>query len=184
MNNLWFVSDTHWGHKNIIKYSNRPFESVEEMDEALIKNWNSKVKPNDEVWHLGDFSFHKEGMTEGIIKRLNGRINFVRGNHDEIMPNLYKYFKSVQDYKEIRVDGQKIVLCHFPMLTWNKAHRGAWMLHGHSHGSVNYLNVGTTRLDVGVDNFKYTPVSYEEVRDLLKDIEYTPVDHHTTVTPR
>jgi calcineurin-like phosphoesterase family protein len=181
MRQIWFTSDTHFGHKNIIKYSNRPFESVEEMDEAMIKNWNDRVRPNDEIYHLGDFAFHRAEQIKNILGRLNGKIFFIRGNHDEAFDkerNLQGRFASVQDYKEIKIDGQKIVLCHFPLLTWNKAHRGAWHLHGHCHGSLNHLNVGTTRIDIGVDNFNYTPVSFDEIKSKLKDVQYTPVDHH------
>jgi calcineurin-like phosphoesterase family protein len=178
MSKIWFTSDTHFGHKNIITYSNRPFKSVEHMDESMMARWNKKVAPEDEVWHLGDFAFHKEAKVESILRRLNGHKHFIRGNHDEIMPNLYKYFESVQDYKELRIEGQKIVLMHFPLLTWNKGHRGAWHLHGHCHGSINHLNEGITRIDVGVDNFDYAPVSYEELHRMLKGRKYLPVDHH------
>lgn len=177
----WFTSDMHVFHKNITKYSGRPYDSVEEMTEELIKNWNFRVKPKDEVWNLGDFSFGNHEQTKHLIARLNGQHHFIFGNHDQIIEknkDLQYMFRSIQHYKEIKIDGQKIVLCHFPLLTWNKAHRGAWMLHGHCHGSVNYLNVGTTRIDVGVDNFNYRPVSFEEIRHKLKDCSYTPVDHH------
>ena len=184
MSNVFFTSDTHFGHKNIIKYSNRPFADIAEMDEAMVKNWNAKVGANDEVWHLGDLAFHKAGAIRGILSRLNGKIHFVRGNHDEVLPEIADRFTTVQDYKELKIDGQKIILCHFPLLTWNKAHRGAWHFHGHCHGSVNHLNVGSTRIDVGVDNFNYTPVSFDELRTLLKDKVYTPVDHHSPQNPR
>jgi|SRR6476620_5889714 len=179
---LFFTSDTHFGHNNIIKYSNRPFKSTEEMDEAIIRNWNGVVKPNDEIWHLGDFAFATGNRIESILKRLNGRKHFIWGNHDQTFKkekNLLSYFESVRDYKEINYNNQKIVLIHYPLLTWNKGHRGAWHLHGHCHGSVNYLNEKTTRIDVGVDNFNYTPVSFEEVKAIMDKRTYDAVDHHT-----
>lgn len=175
---IWFTSDTHFGHKNIIKYSNRPFDDVEEMNETLIKNWNERVSPKDQIWHLGDFAFLRKEATDQILKRLNGHKHFIRGNHDEIMPELEHHFESVQDYKELRIDGQKIMLFHFPIYSWNKAHRGSWHLHGHCHGNINYANEGNTRIDVGVDCFNYAPVSFEEVREIMKTREFTVVDHH------
>lgn len=175
MSNIFFTSDTHFGHANIIKYSNRPFTSADYMDEVMITKWNDVVKQNDIVYHLGDVSFRNEQATKVILARLNGKINFLRGNHDRVMDKLYYIYGGVKDYAEIRMDNQKIVLCHYPLLTWNGAYKGSWMLHGHCHGSVNYMNNDTSRLDVGVDNFNYTPVSFEEIRQLMKDKNYTAV---------
>jgi calcineurin-like phosphoesterase family protein len=179
MNNIFFTSDTHFGHKNIIEYSERPFRDVNEMDEAMINNWNNTVKSTDEVWHLGDFAFATDDRVVSIIKRLNGTINFIKGNHDKTTWRRRNLFNSAQDYREIDVGNQKIVMCHYPILSWNKAHRGSWMLHGHCHGSVNYANADTTRLDVGVDNFVYTPVSFEEVKVIMSKRTFKNVDHHT-----
>lgn len=179
MSNIFFTSDTHFGHANIIKYSERPFRDTQEMDEAMISNWNSVVSQKDEVWHLGDFAFATDDRVVSIIKRLNGTINFIKGNHDKTTWRKRNLFNSAQDYKEIEFDGQKIVMCHYPLLSWNKGHRGSWMLHGHCHGSINYLNVDTKRIDVGVDNFDYTPVSFQEVKVLMDTKNYKEVDHHT-----
>lgn len=179
---IYFTSDTHFWHSNVIKYSNRPFDNIEQMNDVLIKNWNSVVKPEDQIWHLGDFSFANQEKTKEIFSRLNGKINLVFGNHDQTLKKianfkLYNYVESYQDYKELRVNNQLYVLMHYPLLSWNKGHYGSYHLHGHSHGTLNHLNT-ETRLDVGVDNFNYTPVSIEEVNNILKDKKFIPIDHH------
>jgi len=79
---IYFTADTHLGHKNVIEYSTRPFINAEEMDEVLIKNWNSLVQPCDEVYHLGDFSFHKPAKTAALLNKLNGQKYLIQGNHD------------------------------------------------------------------------------------------------------
>lgn len=181
MSNLFFTSDTHFGHANVIKYSNRPFNNKDEMDEAIIENWNNAVSDKDIIYHLGDFSFRDYNQTKNILRRLKGHKHFLFGNHDQVFKknkDLFGFFESVSDYKEIKWNDRKIVLIHYPLLTWNKGHHGAFHLHGHCHGSVNHLNRGTTRVDVGVDNFNYTPVSVDTIEDLFKNVEYKPVDHH------
>lgn len=182
MSNLYFSSDSHYFHTNILKYSERPFEDVQEMNQALIDNWNKKVKPQDQVWHLGDFSFGNAEETKNILRQLNGHKHFVKGNHDQVFEknkNLYGYFESVQDYKELKWDNQKLVMCHFPILSWAGAHRGSWMVAGHTHGSIEYLNKNTTRVDVGVDVWNYSPVSFEELKEHMKQKTYNAVDHYT-----
>ena len=175
---MFFTSDTHFWHKNICLHANRPFESVEDMHEALIHNWNKTVGVRDEIYHLGDFSFGNEANTREVLNRLNGKIRLLLGNHDEIIPKVADCFESIDSYKEINHNKQKIVLCHYPLLTWNKAHRGSLMLHGHCHNNVNYLNDLTTRLDVGTDNFNYTPVHIDEAVRILSERQYGAIDHH------
>lgn len=179
---IYFISDTHFGHSNIIKYCNRPFSSIEEMDECLIDNWNSVVKDKDEIYHLGDFSLSKnKEYLKSIVKRLKGKKHLVKGNHDYLKDGEYCSlgFQSVQYYKELKWNKRKFCLMHFPLLSWNKMHRGSYMVHGHCHGTINHLNLGITRIDVGVDNFNYTPVSIEEVENLLKDNKPSVVNHHS-----
>lgn len=179
---IWFTSDTHWGHANIIKYSNRPFSSREEMDEMLIKNWNDLVQPSDVIYHMGDFSFHQAEKTLSILKRLNGQKHMVKGNHDKhaILKPCYDSFVWVKDYAETVIDKQLIVMCHFPFLTWNKSHHGSWNLHGHCHGSLPE-DPHSRRLDVGVDCHDYRPISFEQVRAIMAKKIFRPVDHHGNV---
>jgi len=185
MPNTFFTSDPHYGHKNIIKYSNRPFEDVIQMNEALIANFNAVVQPDDTVWMQGDISFMAPDRTERVLKRLNGHKHLIFGNHDKTLrknPELLAHFESVQEFKEIDINvkgkAYHIVLCHYPLLTWNRAHHGSFMLHGHCHGNVNHLNEKTARLDVGVDVHNYFPVSIEQVIKIMEKKQYEVIDHH------
>lgn len=185
---IYFVSDTHFGHENAIRYCQRPWESVDEMDNALIHCWNSIVKPEDQVYHLGDFAFHKKDKAASILERLNGQIFLVRGNHDH--KDIRKLpFAWVKDYYEVKVDDEEmdvtqiIALCHYPIESWNKRHHGAWHLHGHCHGSLPSPD-WQARLDVGVDcnHMNFCPISYEEVKFHMTRKVFKPIDHHTEKT--
>lgn len=168
---IYFTSDTHFGHHNIIKYCDRPFKDVDHMNEEMIKRWNGTVKPNDEVWHLGDFCMGKRTYPKIWLPRLNGKINFIRGNHDPYVHD--QGFASVQDYKELNWNNQKIVLFHYPMRSWNGMHKGSWHLFGHVHGNLT-TNKGRKTLedclavDVGSDCFDWKPVSIEEIAKIMK----------------
>lgn len=179
---VFFTSDTHFGHENVIKYSNRPFNNKDEMDRAMIENWNSRVGPNDLVYHLGDVFFHKEDRALSIIKQLNGQKFLVYGNHDKTIKRseaLKSQFVQTCDYHEISIEGQDIVLCHYPMLTWNKSSHGSWHLHGHCHHNLKYP-FKMKILDVGVDGpeYNYSPLSFNDVSKRLKSIEPEFPDHH------
>jgi calcineurin-like phosphoesterase family protein len=175
---LWFTADTHFGHTNIIKYSGRPYDNVEEMDEALIANWNARVHPGDIVYHLGDFAFKaKNNAIEEYIERLNGNIFLIFGNHDHKRAQKAKGFIWTGYYHQIKIQGQRIVLCHYAMRHWNQQHRGAWQLHGHAHGSLPDIPT-LKQFDVGVDCWDYKPLSFEEVRAQMDTYTRKAVDHH------
>lgn len=180
MPNVYFTSDQHYGHTNIIQYSKRPFDDIIEMRETFVTNYNSAVQPNDTVYHLGDFAFLKVDEAVKILKRLNGNKYLIFGNHDKRLrkePDFLKHWGWTKDLAEITVNEQKIVLCHYAMLTWNGSHRGSWNLHGHSHGSLPEDKF-TKRLDVGVDCHSYYPISFNEVKITMDKKEFKPVDHH------
>lgn len=179
---IYFTSDTHFGHKNILKYTKREGSNIEEMDENLIYKWNSAVGHKDTVYHLGDFSFYGTSRTLDIIKRLNGSIVLIRGNHDGVVKSeVAKRFEFIKDYYELRVTEngihQKVVLCHYPFFSWHNMHMGAWHLHGHSHGSVPF-QANLPRLDVGVDVHDGYPVSYDAIKALMFCVKFEPTDHH------
>jgi calcineurin-like phosphoesterase family protein len=167
--NTWFSSDWHLFHTNIIKLSNRPFNSIEEMNEEIVKNWNAKVGKNDICFFLGDLGFPRNAKTyhelESIVRSLNGKeIHFIRGNHDKDLKGATKaLFSSFLDYMEVEIDGQFIVMSHYPMLTFNKSFYGSWMLHGHCHGNLPEDSL-SKRIDVGIDCWNYSPVSFEELK--------------------
>lgn len=182
---LWFTSDQHYFHDKIRFYSKRPFLSVEDMNEALIKNWNAVVKPNDEVWDLGDFSFGDYEKTVSVLKRLNGRHNFVMGNHDKVITkNKEELLKSgllisIQDYKEIKYENKTLILFHFPIKSWNKKHHGSIHCFGHVHSSMPAF---AKSVDVGIDNkeitSEYRPISFDELVEFMDKREDIVVDHH------
>jgi calcineurin-like phosphoesterase family protein len=181
MSEVWFTSDTHFGHANILDFCNRPFSTVQEMNEALVENWNSVIGKGDRIYHLGDVAWLgkdlKQDEASKYLHALKGDKYLIKGNHDS-PPILKMGWNQIYDYKEIKIEGQHIVMSHFPMLTWHRAHKGSWMLHGHCHGGVNELNADSPRLDVGSDNFDYTPINFSQIKELFQNVDYTPVDHH------
>ena len=179
---IWFVSDTHYSHLNIIKYCNRPFGSVEEMNEALVNNWNSVVKPDDHVYHLGDFCFGNVEKWNWCLEpgRLNGHIHLILGNHDPERVfrdgTLIERFDSIDYQKILIIDGWTVILNHFPFLSFsNNFDHKVIGLSGHTHvgqlsssvESYDKLNAmyKPNQYDVGVDNNNFTPVSWVEVKN-------------------
>jgi calcineurin-like phosphoesterase family protein len=160
---IFFTSDTHFDHYNIIKHSHRPFISANDMNQGLIDRWNSKVSHNDTVYHLGDFAFGRKitvGRIKELLNQLNGTIKFCYGNHDNI-----KLFNKIgvdgKDLRTIKYENKTIVLYHYAMRVWNKSHFGSWHLYGHSHGSLPEAD--SLSFDVGVDANNYYPLSFDEV---------------------
>lgn len=186
MGRVWFSSDHHFGHKNILDYSGRPWENVDDMNAGLIERWNSRIAPGDAVYHLGDFCLTKKlDLVDEWLGQLNGEIRLVKGNHDLWTRNSHKLqnshkIKWIRDYAErtFTVDGikHKLILMHFPLLFWHGSHYGSIHLHGHSHGGANDLNIGLRRMDIGVDCQDWYPVSLDEVVEKLGDLEVNP--HH------
>lgn len=171
----FFTSDEHYHHNNIIRFCNRPFTSSEEMNEYLIDKFNSKVSKSDVTYHLGDFTLeHHPDEALAVLKKLNGKHYFLKGNHDTWLKTNVTNPKiiGISDYHEFRKDKLLFVLSHYPMLSWNCSHHGSTMLHGHCHSKINHTNLGTKRLDVGVDSAKlilgdYVPFEFNEINDLL-----------------
>lgn len=180
----FFTSDTHWKHKNVIKYSNRPFSSIEEMDEELIRRWNAKVPQDAYVYHLGDLSFGNSASIRELLGRLNGKIRFFPGNHDKAiiknkgLQELFDWCRPFSFHEAKVPNGPKLVMCHYAFDVWNKHHHGAWMLHGHSHGSLP--RGGRIRMDVGVDcHPNYEPFSFREIEEQLSGLQPAVLDHHS-----
>ena len=177
---IFFTSDSHFGHTRILEYSSRPFSSIEEHDETLIKNWNRTVGQRTVVYHLGDFCLGTPTHAKNVLRRLNGQIHLVYGNHDSRLMKDKEFlhmFSWHGHYKEISHENQKIILFHFPIESWNKRHYDSWHLFGHSHGSLPVAD-WDKKLDVGVDVWNYAPVSFEEVKEKMDKKQTKPVDHH------
>ena len=168
---IFFSADTHFGHANIIRFCSRPFGTVEEMDEALVANWNSRVGGNDTVYFLGDlFLRASDDRVRDILGRLKGRKHLVIGNHDSSWMKgdlLDRHFVEVANYLDVSVGGRHLVMCHYPMLCWGGEGR-SWMLHGHIHNNrhMDYwplLQVRERILNAGVEINGYAPVTFEEL---------------------
>ena len=173
MEKIFFTADTHFGHKKIIKYSNRPFASVEEMDRVMIDRWNEQVSDVDIVYHLGDVGLCPPKKLMPLLQELNGRICLIRGTHEASAEACSDRFDWIKDYHELEVDdpdaygGKRcIVLFHYAMRVWNASHHGAWSLYGHTHGDLEDLP-DSLSFDVGVDSHDFRPISYEEVKAIM-----------------
>ena len=166
---LFFTSDTHFGHANTINYCHRPFNNVDEMDEALIANWNSVVSNDDIIYHLGDFAWRNKKKAREIVSRLNGRKFLCRGSHDGRTSKLAGFFEDVQDSFLIAVNGrQYIFMSHCLHKVWPKSHYGSWHLFGHSHGNMDaYAEREGKLLDVGVDSHNFRPWSLQEIAQVM-----------------
>ena len=134
--NIYYISDLHFQHTNIIKFDNRPFSSVGEMDNILISNWNNKVSNKDRVFILGDFCWGKETDWLYYLPKLNGIKTLIKGNHDlrQMSTTCRKFFVDIKDYKEIKDKGRTIIMSHYPILCYKHSyHDDTYMLFGHVH---------------------------------------------------
>jgi calcineurin-like phosphoesterase family protein len=156
----WFIADLHFGHSNIVKYCNRPFKDVMEMDDTIINNWNSVVNSQDTVYVIGDFCF---GNASYYIEKLKGNKVFLAGSHDK---DLYKLGLIKHEIWNLKEENETIILCHYCMRVWHKSHFNSWHLFGHSHGRL--VPEGKS-MDVGVDCNNFYPISLDRIREIMKD---------------
>jgi calcineurin-like phosphoesterase family protein len=172
---VFFTSDTHFWHEHVINFSKRPFNSIEEMNEALITLWNETVGSDDVIYHLGDFGFCGQEKFTDIISRLNGKKYLILGNHDikNIKKSWTEHFENIAMMAQIKVEGQLVYLSHFPLYTWGGLYRKdpIWHFYGHVHtkdGIITnrdaWLKPNRYQYDVGVDNNNYCPVSFNEIK--------------------
>jgi len=192
---LYFTSDPHFGHKNIIHFCERPFESVEEMNAKLIDNWNSVIKEDDLCFILGDFSMWGKQSWDNLLSRMIGRKILILGNHDKLKNVPVERFELVTDgFLNINVidpdtkfHEQLITLCHYAMLSWYQSHRGAWQLFGHWHNkkilapTENNENILEANLEVS-DYVKEEFIYMERIRSTQYDVgvdgnDFTPISY-------
>ena len=167
---VFFTSDTHFGHEPILRLGNRPFDTIEAWDEAMINFWNERVGPDDTVYHLGDFCYRNKKPLAEYRRALNGTIHLIIGNHDTLSEEDTALFASTSLISEINVNGRLIILCHYPMREWNRCWRGSWHLFGHVHGRLNHAPHGYSH-DVGVDANDYRPMSFEDIAAIFETRE-------------
>ncbi|MFA5572288.1 MAG: metallophosphoesterase [Candidatus Bathyarchaeia archaeon] len=168
--NSFFTTDTHLSHQNIIKYCNRPFSTVEEMDETIIANINGVVSKNDLLYHLGDFAWGSPNHIIQLRHRIKCKIILILGNHDKLIrkqTQLQRLFTDVYDIYTPVISGIQFVLCHYCMRIWPSRHHGAKHLFGHSHGTL-IIPEGEACMDVGVDTNDFKPYSLDEIMTTLK----------------
>ncbi len=200
MSTVWFTSDTHFGHANICKGcstwedkdSCRDFATTEDHDNQIIDNINKLVKPADILYHLGDFGFgfNKVERFKEIRNLIKCEtIYLILGNHDHVFDSHSKYseelktlFKKIYHLLYKSINKQNIVMCHYAMRTWPWQGQGSWQLYGHSHSNLPDLTDQLT-LDVGLDTYlynhvKYTPYSFDELKQIMSTKSFKKVDHH------
>lgn len=174
-NQVFFTSDTHFWHKNIIRICNRPFKDVDDMNDQLVENWNKVVTNDSHIFHLGDFALGGTKAWNDILDRLNGKIHLVMGNHDyqNIRAIPVDRFASIDDMVQIQIveEDKFLTMCHYPLLTWGGYERGVWDLYGHNHTSPTHPMMGSKpeQYDVGVEQNNYTPLSYQQVKDIINE---------------
>jgi calcineurin-like phosphoesterase family protein len=174
--NLWFISDTHFGHENIIKYQNRPFAHAEDMDEAMIANWNKAVAPSDHIYHLGDVTMLRGGKPQqdkfcAIMARLNGHKRLLMGNHDHFPVEVYLRAGFEKIYGTWR-GISNILLSHIPVHPHSLGTSCA-NVHGHIHANPAYPAVvwedkhgrphRTPYINISVEHTDYCPISLEDL---------------------
>lgn len=185
---VFFTSDTHFGHQNILQYAQRPFTNVKEMDEVLIANWNQTVPTDGTVYHLGDFAFGDAERVAEIVGQLNGTIVFIRGNHDRNIVHS-NIFSETYDQHALLVEGQRILLNHYPMLCYAGTYSSSkptWQLFGHLHLKAGGSGADFCRAehcfpyqyDVGVDLNNYAPIGWKQLRERI----LFQIQHKTNVT--
>jgi len=191
MGKIFFTSDQHFGHGNIIQYCSRPFSSTKEMDDTLIANHNKVVKQYDEVYMLGDFTLDSLSKAKEYFSRLNGNLFIIANvwHHDKrwIKPLLHSllnrqgfvrcparidsangYVDLLQPIRVLKIDNQVVVLSHYPQKYWDRKHHGSWHLHGHSHGKRMFDGYSEDlMMDVGVDANNFTPIEWQDVKKIF-----------------
>jgi len=173
---VFFTADLHFGHNEIIKFCDRPFENVSEMNRALINNWNSRVNNDDHVYIAGDLFYGGRNAAAvndaiEIIKKLNGILHLTTGNHDlPYLKNMdYHYlFADVDQLRYLKHENEQIILCHYPVAEWSGFFRGFWHIYGHIHNAKNaafmHMRNLEKALNAGVDICNFMPVTFDELK--------------------
>ncbi len=179
LSNTWFISDTHFNHKNIIEYCDRPFSGVEEMDQEMIQKWNARIAPSDVVYHLGDFCMGETSTIEKIVPLLNGEIHLIKGNHDHKkrltiynqQPNIVEIMDLTQVYTDEKI---VFVLCHYPITNGElfeqivENNREIYVIHGHTHDQGYFFDSDLNVFNVCVDHTNFYPINLNELISIIR----------------
>ncbi len=165
-----YISDLHFGHKNVIGFDHRPFWDVDEMDHTMIQLWNSRVFEDDDVYIIGDFCYRARKTPDWYLRQLKGHKHLIVGNHDIATlkcENALKYLESVDNMTHVSDGDKQIVLCHYPMAEWYKSRHGSWLIYGHIHGARNetyaFMKTREYALNAAACINNYTPASINEL---------------------
>ncbi len=172
MTQVWFTSDWHLDHKNMIGFLNRPFDpyDIDHMNDSIIRRFNLVVEDTDKVYFLGDFAFTRDlQRVRSFLRRMNGDWTFIAGNHDEQygLLQVFKQFGDVHKRLGITCEGKHITLSHYAMFQHNRSHHNSWQLYGHHHEDISHLIQGK-KMNVCVDVNNFRPVSFYEVVDYME----------------
>lgn len=167
----FYISDLHFGHKNIIGYDNRPFFTVDEMDKTLIQNWNNRVTNSDTVYILGDVSWYNRKQENEILHQLNGEKVLILGNHDT-PPRNDSEINSWRDYLTVIDRGESVVLSHYPIASFNGMFKGWIHLYGHVHNSAQ-ANI-VEHLYKETEELFATKIKAANVGCMMPYMDYTP----------
>lgn len=168
---IFFIADTHFNHQNIIDYENRPFTDVAEMNQQLIINWNKVVKPQDEIFVLGDFSFSGQDFITSVCRQLNGAKYLVQGNHDRRQPAYYRDCGFKDSFKYPIIYKDYFMLSHSPLyVNTNMPYAN---IYGHVHGSPIYKDYTVNSFCVSVERINYTPISFEVMTEKMNSLNNT-----------
>lgn len=166
----YYIADMHFGHKNCLRFDNRPFKDINEMNRVLVENWNTRVKPEDHVWVLGDFCYRSEREPTYFLKQLKGHKHLIIGNHDKATlssEESLQHFESVEKIKYVQDDGNEIILCHYPIAEWNGKMRGVYHIYGHIHAHESevyeFMRKSGQAFNAGCMLNGYTPVTFDEL---------------------
>lgn len=164
MQRIFFTSDQHFGHKQIIDFEDRPFENVQNMNDSMIMRWNGVVKNDDMVYHVGDFSFMNKEETTNIFKRLNGRKRLILGNHDRARSKSWWKDVGFEEVYEFPIIYKEFYIVSHEPIYLNK-HMPYVNLHGHIHGQ---LYEGMQHINLCVEHWDYTPILFSDIEELVK----------------
>ena len=170
---IFYIADTHFNHTGILSFDNRPFFTVEDMDEAIISRWNDAVSIYDKVYILGDLSWHGMEKTIEILWRLHGKKILIRGNHDKCNDRKFlSMFETVKDYMEIKDGDRDVILCHYPIPFFKNHYYGWYHLYGHVHSSFEY-NMAN-RIKFEMEQLYSHPCKMYNVGVMMPYMNYSP----------
>ena len=167
---IYYPSDLHFGHRNVISFDKRPFADIDEMDQCLINNWNARIRPEDTVYILGDFCYKGGRATKWYLQQLKGRKVLIVGNHDGKTlqdSETMKYFEDARPMMHVTDGDKQICLCHFPIAEWNGYYHGSWHIYGHIHNRKNetyeFMRTREKALNAGCMINNYAPATFSEL---------------------